>query len=908
MRKSPIRTFLRGRPKRLAAIGASVLLVTLSLAVPLESATASAPTPTPAPTAPPVHRALAMGTFPVSSYAAAGNQLPAGLTTALHRDLGVTGAEYLADAAAAAQAVKVVASLKSAGVHVLGSKINGTKLTVNVASAADSAIVASTGATALVGAPVLPDYSHVNFRSVTAPTTNTYGGEGYFFEDAAQAQAGTGAGFRCSIGFSGYSVTSATPEFATAGHCATIMATNALLVTQNAPTNNGGTSTITSTSLGNFVAGQYGGGMDYGIVGEGTSVVPQASLYTWGGGSGAPLASAPLPITGQIAAAVGAPLCKSGSTSGWTCGIVTDIDTSVEVSGQSVNSIIASTCLLPGDSGGGAVIGQNAAGIDSGSTFPTNSCTNPGGNTYDSVFFPMVSSGADSVAGQQGANWKLLTAPLVVFPTAGGSVAATDSMTGSFSNPVPGAQLSLFLDGSASAFAQIGASSSWSIPLSGIAQGAHTYSLSETLSGNQIANVTGSFNESVTSVPTVTSPSPGGTVYPTSVMTGTVSSPLAGSTVQLFLDGSTTAHSTVNASSGSWSIPLTGINPGQHNYAISVALGSVRGPSVSGSFVEATPPPTAFHIDSITGGVGSATVAGWATWIDQPSASVNMAIQVGNNWTAMTANTANTDSGQPAGTGTNHGFAATIPLAPGSYSICLWAGNSAGGSSSIGCQTVTVFATPPPPPTQSHIDSITGGVGAVSVAGWAVWPDKLTTSVNIAVQIGNSWTGLTANQTNNDSGQPAGAGTSHGFAGSISLAPGSYSVCVWAGTSGGSAASIGCQTVTVLPPPPLQSHIDSFVGNEGYFTVTGWAVWPDKPSSSVNMALQVDGSTWIGANANMSNTDLGQPAGTGTNHGFNFDINETPGNHTVCVWAGQSVGPAISIGCATVVVIMAHAT
>jgi hypothetical protein len=118
----------------------------------------------------------------------------------------------------------------------------------------------------------------------------------------------------------------------------------------------------------------------------------------------------------------------------------------------------------------------------------------------------------------------------------------------------------------------------------------------------------------------------------------------------------------------------------------------------------------------------------------------------------------------------------------------------------------------------------------------------------------------------------------------------------------------GCQTVTVLAAPPTQAHIDGYTGYQGYFRVTGWAFWPDKPTSSVNLALQLDGGTWIAGNANQSTTDNDVPDGAGPNHGFTFDINAMPGSHSVCIWAGGSVGPATTIGCATVVVLVAHAT
>jgi Repeat of unknown function (DUF5648)/Bacterial Ig domain len=424
-----------------------------------------------------------MGKFSASSYATAGARIPSGLETALQRDLKLTGAEYLADAAAAAQAVRVVASLKSAGVHVLGSKIHGTSLTVNVASGADAATVAATGATPVLGSPVVPDFSQKTFESVATPT---YGGQGYFYQDSSQI--GSTNGYRCSIGFSGHSVAAGVPQFVTAGHCATAIAAGSSpkLITQTAPTNYGGTATATSTALGQYTGeGQYGSGMDYGIVGEGTSVTPQPSIYTWGGSTGAPLASSALPITGETAGVVGANLCKSGSTSGWTCGTILAVDDPTPVSGQSVNSIVATTCLLPGDSGGGAVVGSLAVGVDSGSDFPPTNCSNPNAGTsagHESVFFPMVSAaGSQSVQGQQGANWELavsVSTPVVTSPARGGSISQGSSITGTLANASSMSTVSLYVDGSSTATVTAAASSgSWSLPVACLAAGSHSYSV-----------------------------------------------------------------------------------------------------------------------------------------------------------------------------------------------------------------------------------------------------------------------------------------------------------------------------------------------------------------------------------------------------------------------------------------------
>ncbi|MDB6035929.1 MAG: LytC, partial [Verrucomicrobiales bacterium] len=331
--------------------------------------------------------------------------------------------------------------------------------------------------------------------------------------------------------------------------------------------------------LGTTVAGeaQFGGGRDYGIIGEGAAgLTPQPSIYTWNFGTGAPLSSTPQSITGATVAITGSNLCKSGSTSGWTCGQILDVDTSIQVSGQTVNSIVASTCLLPGDSGGGAVVGANAVGIDSGSDFPTDDCTNPGGTTYESVFFPMLSAaGTNSVLGQQSGHWEL------------------------------------------------------AVPVTGTP-----------------ANIT-------------VTPSSGTTIDTYSVMSGTLSGATSNSTVLLYLDGSTTPFARASASSGSWSIPLSGMSVGTHTYSLAAGLGWSPSPTpATGTFVFSANTPPIGVIDSATTGPGTISVLGWAY---DPGTTGPIQVGVTLDGTAQAAVTANTvKAGFNAsfpGYGDNHGFA-----------------------------------------------------------------------------------------------------------------------------------------------------------------------------------------------------------------------------------------------------------
>jgi hypothetical protein len=307
------------------------------------------------------------------------------------------------------------------------------------------------------------------------------------------------------------------------------------------------------------------------------------------------------------------------------------------------------------------------------------------------------------------------------------------------------------------------------------------------------------------------------------------------------------------------------------------------------------------HIDSIVGGAGTISVAGWAVWPDKPTAAVNLAAQIGSQWYAVPAGLTNAESATAVpSAGAAHGFASAFPVAAGTYPVCLWAGTSAGGAVNIGCKTVVVSA---PPVTQSHIDSITGGAGVVSVAGWAVWPDQPSVGVIMAVQVGNNWTQLTANAPSTEAAAavPA-AGANHGFTGSVPLSPGPQEICIWALASAGGAINLGCTTVTVLAPTPPKGSIDSVTAAAGSVSVSGWALWPDQLATGIPMALQID-SNWYDMTANVPSAEaVAAVAGAGPNHGFSLSQATTSGAHSVCVWVALSGGGAADLGCRAVTV------
>ncbi|MFT4148067.1 MAG: S1 family peptidase [Micrococcaceae bacterium] len=81
---------------------------------------------------------------------------------------------------------------------------------------------------------------------------------------------------------------------------------------------------------------------------------------------------ADIQLTGIVDPIPGAPVCKSGSYTGVTCGTIIDIRSQDMNQGTYIDGFGTNADSFPGDSGGGAFIGTKAVGIQSGSTIDKN--------------------------------------------------------------------------------------------------------------------------------------------------------------------------------------------------------------------------------------------------------------------------------------------------------------------------------------------------------------------------------------------------------------------------------------------------------------------------------------------------------------------------------------------------------
>ncbi|CAM5229693.1 S1 family peptidase [Streptomyces californicus] len=102
-----------------------------------------------------------------------------------------------------------------------------------------------------------------------------------------------------------------------------------------------------------------------------------------------------VPVKGSKRAPSGAALCKSGQTTGWTCGKVGSYNVSVTYTDQNggpdtvVTGLASSSvCTQGGDSGGAYVSGDQAQGMTSGG--PTNQrCSGQVNSPGSSYFQPL---------------------------------------------------------------------------------------------------------------------------------------------------------------------------------------------------------------------------------------------------------------------------------------------------------------------------------------------------------------------------------------------------------------------------------------------------------------------------------------------------------------------------------------
>ena len=299
-----------------------------------------------------------MGEYALDTFRAAADSLDSDLVEAVERDLSLSPEEYLARAAAAADASEVVEYLSSQGINADDRQLNGTTLTIGVDTAAEAQAVEAAGADAVIG--TLPQSAPIPDDLVFEPAIDVYGGDGISWNN-----------FRCTVGVNGTN-SALQPELVTAGHCTSTTVNNQGLYKHLAFSSPGFSPSATAQNVGVIRPGSFraGQGFDAGLLQiTQPGFVPRPYVTTYNGGQGARLGGV-VAVRDTIIPTEGSPVCKSGGTTGWTCGTVLAakiIDQSV--GGYKVDVFLTDVCMLGGDSGGPALIGSAFVGINSGGAF-----------------------------------------------------------------------------------------------------------------------------------------------------------------------------------------------------------------------------------------------------------------------------------------------------------------------------------------------------------------------------------------------------------------------------------------------------------------------------------------------------------------------------------------------------------
>lgn len=168
------------------------------------------------------------------------------------------------------------------------------------------------------------------------PLYNVVGGDAYYINNSS----------RCSVGFA------VTGGFVTAGHCGSRGAS---------------TTGYNRVAQGTFQGSSFPGN-DYAWVRVNTNWTPTSQVK-----------GTSTRVAGSTAAAVGASVCRSGSTTGWRCGTIQAKSATVNYPQGSVSGLTrTNVCAEPGDSGGSFISGSQAQGVTSGGS---GNCSS-GGTTY----------------------------------------------------------------------------------------------------------------------------------------------------------------------------------------------------------------------------------------------------------------------------------------------------------------------------------------------------------------------------------------------------------------------------------------------------------------------------------------------------------------------------------------------
>ena len=299
---------------------------------------------------------------------------------------------------------------------------------------------------------------------------------------------------------------------------------------------------------------------------------------------------------------------------------------------------------------------------------------------------------------------------------------------------------------------------------------------------------------------------------------------------------------------------------------------------------------------------GQISFWGWVYDDDAAKVSIPVHVKIGDAWYVVPSNASNgTANILYPGAGDLHGFGASIPVAPGLQTICIYGVNQGRGSNLLmNCSQIDVPSASP----QGEVKEVWGGVNSISMWGWAVDPDLVSSSTDIHVSIDSSWAVLTANQPypGLESKFPE-SPSNHGFGGAVQAPPGDHEVCIFAVNKGlGANTVLKCSTVTVFDGSPV-GQIKELYPVVGGVSLWGWAADTDALGVAADINVRIDGSAWYVYKADQNYAPPSSVRGAKPNLGFGATIPLSVGSHEVCV-IGANIGGGsnVLLGCRTIYV------
>lgn len=302
--------------------------------------------------------------------------------------------------------------------------------------------------------------------------------------------------------------------------------------------------------------------------------------------------------------------------------------------------------------------------------------------------------------------------------------------------------------------------------------------------------------------------------------------------------------------------------------------------------------------DSVTNGVGTVRVRGWAADFDSTS-PVRVRMTWNGGSTTITVGASRPDvAAIVPDFGPNQGFDSSITVPAGIPRVCATVlAQGKGGDTDLGCQSVRVYGND----ALGYLDSVEVMPGSITARGWTVDPNAGQEPITVRLTIADRTSIVRADDRRDDVALllPE-MGANHGFVGAMAAPGGSWRLCATAVNVGpGANQELGCLDVVVPDAGPM-GYLDSVSGGAESVRVTGWAYDPDA-TGATDVRITVDGKVATTARTGLSRSDVIRLYPSAGAAGYSAGVTASPGTHNVCVTAiNRNEGTDYSLGCRSV--------